>query len=55
MSKAGVAGKQTIVITKPGGGQQVLGRSNTGQIIMVTSGSALRSVQTLTNSQAGQG
>ncbi|XP_034252087.1 host cell factor 1-like isoform X2 [Thrips palmi] len=53
VSKAGVAGKQTIVITKPGGGQQVLGRSNTGQIIMVTSGSALRSVQTLTNSQAG--
>lgn len=56
VSKAGgVAGKQTIVITKPGGGQPaVLGRSSTGQIIMVTSGSALRTVQTLTNSQAGQ-
>ena len=57
VSKAGgVAGKQTIVITKPGGNQPtVLGRSNTGQIIMVTSGSALRTVQTLTSSQAGQG
>ncbi|KAK3913653.1 Host cell factor 1 [Frankliniella fusca] len=57
VSKAGgVAGKQTIVITKPGGGQPaMLGRSSTGQIIMVTSGSALRTVQTLTNSQAGQG
>ena len=56
VSKAGgVTGKQTIVITKPGGSQPtVLGRSNTGQIIMVTSGSALRTVQTLTNSQAGQ-
>ena len=57
VSKAGgIAGKQTIVITKPGGGQPaVLGRSNTGQIIMVTTGSALRTVQTITNSQSGQG
>lgn len=44
------------MITKPGGGQPAtLGRSNTGQIIMVTTGSTLRTVQTITNSQAGQG
>ncbi|XP_034244571.1 host cell factor 1-like isoform X2 [Thrips palmi] len=52
----GVAGKQTIVIRKPGAGQPaVLGRGNPGQIIMVTSGGGLRTVQTLTNTQAVQG
>jgi len=56
MSKAqGVAGKQTIVITKPGAGQQVLGRTNAGQIIMVTTGAGIRAVQTFTNSQAATG
>ncbi|KAE8743312.1 hypothetical protein FOCC_FOCC011093 [Frankliniella occidentalis] len=52
----GVPGKQTIVIRKPGTGQPtVLGRGGGGQIIMVTSGGALRTVQTLTSTQAGQG
>ncbi|KAL7295574.1 hypothetical protein TKK_0011213 [Trichogramma kaykai] len=55
MSKAqNIAGKQTIMITKPGGnGNIVTARSN--QIIVVTSGSNLRTVQNVTTSQAGSG
>ncbi|KAK3923784.1 Host cell factor 1 [Frankliniella fusca] len=52
---SGVPGKQTIVIRKPGGGQPtVLGRGGGGQIIMVTTGGGLRTVQTITSTQAGQ-
>lgn len=52
----GVAGKQTIVITKPGlvpSGQGGMGRGGTSQIIMVTSAPGLRTVQTVSSSQAG--
>ncbi|XP_034936133.1 host cell factor [Chelonus insularis] len=54
MSKGqGIAGKQTIMITKPGGNGGLVGRTN--QIIVVTTGSGLRAVQAVTTSQAGQG
>ncbi|XP_057319898.1 host cell factor [Microplitis mediator] len=54
MSKGqGIAGKQTIMITKPGGNGGIVGRTN--QIIVVTTGSGLRTVQAVTTSQAGQG
>ncbi|XP_011298433.1 host cell factor isoform X2 [Fopius arisanus] len=54
MSKGqGIAGKQTIMITKPGGNGGLVGRAN--QIIVVTTGSGLRAVQAVTTSQAGQG
>lgn len=33
----------------------MLGRGNQGQIVMVSSGSGLRTVQTITGTQAGQG
>ncbi|XP_029154813.1 host cell factor 1 isoform X2 [Nylanderia fulva] len=53
MSKGqNITGKQTIMITKPGGNGG-LGRSN--QIIVVTTGSSLRAVQAVTTSQAGAG
>lgn len=44
-----MAGKQTIMITKPGANQ--IGRPN--QIIVVSSGSGLRTIQAVTTSQAG--
>ena len=54
MSKAqNIAGKQTIMITKPGGNGGLVGRTN--QIIVVTTGSGLRAVQAVTTSQAGAG
>ncbi|OXU26297.1 hypothetical protein TSAR_001251 [Trichomalopsis sarcophagae] len=54
MSKGqSIAGKQTIMITKPGGNGGLVGRSN--QIIVVTTGSGLRTVQAVTTSQAGSG
>lgn len=54
MSKGqNITGKQTIMITKPGGNGGLVGRTN--QIIVVTTGSGLRAVQTVTTSQAGQG
>lgn len=54
MSKGqNIAGKQTIMITKPGGNGGLVGRTN--QIIVVTTGSGLRAVQAVTTSQAGAG
>ena len=54
MSKGqSIAGKQTIMITKPGGNGGLVGRTN--QIIVVTTGSGLRAVQAVTTSQAGAG
>lgn len=54
MSKGqAIAGKQTIMITKPGGNGGIVGRTN--QIIVVTTGGGLRTVQAVTTSQAGQG
>ncbi|XP_066591265.1 host cell factor isoform X2 [Prorops nasuta] len=54
MSKGqNVTGKQTIMITKPGGNGGLVGRPN--QIIVVTTGSGLRAVQAVTTSQAGSG
>lgn len=54
MSKGqSIAGKQTIMITKPGGNGGLVGRTN--QIIVVTTGSGLRAVQAVTTSQAGSG
>lgn len=54
MSKGqNITGKQTIMITKPGGNGGLVGRTN--QIIVVTSGSSLRAVQGMTTSQAGTG
>lgn len=52
MSKGqNITGKQTIMITKPGGNGGLVGRTN--QIIVVTTGAGLRAVQTVTTSQAG--
>lgn len=54
MSKGqSIAGKQTIMITKPGGNGGLVGRTN--QIIVVTTGSGLRAVQAVTTTQAGAG
>ncbi|XP_012221514.2 host cell factor 1 isoform X2 [Linepithema humile] len=54
MSKGqNITGKQTIMITKPGGNGGLVGRPN--QIIVVTTGSGLRAVQAMTTSQAGAG
>lgn len=54
MSKGqNISGKQTIMITKPGGNGGLVGRTN--QIIVVTTGSSLRAVQAVTTSQAGAG
>ncbi|XP_015598947.1 host cell factor [Cephus cinctus] len=54
MSKGqSITGKQTIMITKPGGNGGLVGRTN--QIIVVTTGSGLRAVQAVTTSQAGAG
>jgi len=54
MSKGqNITGKQTIMITKPGGNGGLVGRTN--QIIVVTTGSGLRAVQAVTTSQAGTG
>ncbi|XP_011345242.1 host cell factor isoform X2 [Ooceraea biroi] len=54
MSKGqNITGKQTIMITKPGGNGGLVGRTN--QIIVVTTGSGLRAVQAVTTSQAGAG
>ncbi|XP_043482041.1 host cell factor 1 isoform X2 [Leptopilina heterotoma] len=54
MSKGqSIAGKQTIMITKPGGNGGLVGRTN--QIIVVTTGSGLRAVQAVTTAQAGAG
>ncbi|XP_011135746.2 host cell factor [Harpegnathos saltator] len=54
MSKGqNITGKQTIMIAKPGGNGGLVGRTN--QIIVVTTGSGLRAVQTVTTSQAGAG
>lgn len=54
MSKGqNITGKQTIMITKPGGNGGLVGRPN--QIIVVTTGSGLRAVQAVTTSQAGTG
>ncbi|KAG7199947.1 hypothetical protein KM043_014381 [Ampulex compressa] len=54
MSKGqNISGKQTIMITKPGGNGGLVGRTN--QIIVVTTGSGLRAVQAVTTSQAGSG
>ncbi|XP_046485878.1 host cell factor 1 isoform X1 [Neodiprion pinetum] len=54
MSKGqSISGKQTIMITKPGGNGGLVGRTN--QIIVVTTGSGLRAVQAVTTSQAGSG
>lgn len=54
MSKGqNITGKQTIMITKPGGNGGLVGRPN--QIIVVTTGSGLRAVQAVTTSQAGAG
>ncbi|XP_043500735.1 host cell factor isoform X2 [Polistes fuscatus] len=54
MSKGqNISGKQTIMITKPGGNGGLVGRTN--QIIVVTTGSSLRAVQAVTTSQAGTG
>ncbi|XP_012280535.1 host cell factor 1 isoform X3 [Orussus abietinus] len=54
MSKGqSITGKQTIMITKPGGNGGLVGRTN--QIIVVTTGSGLRAVQAVTTSQAGSG
>ncbi|CAK9826153.1 Host cell factor [Anthophora retusa] len=53
MSKGqNISGKQTIMITKPGGNGGLVGRN---QIIVVTTGSGLRAVQAVTTSQAGSG
>ncbi|XP_054000404.1 host cell factor 1 isoform X2 [Hylaeus anthracinus] len=53
MSKGqNISGKQTIMITKPGGNGGLVGRN---QIIVVTTGSGLRAVQAVTTSQAGTG
>ncbi|KAJ8678807.1 hypothetical protein QAD02_014594 [Eretmocerus hayati] len=46
-----MAGKQTIMITKPAGNGGLVARGN--QIIVVTTGSGLRTVQAVTTSQAG--
>lgn len=52
MSKGqNIAGKPTIMITKPGGNGGLVGRSN--QIIVVTTASGLRTVQAVSTSQAG--
>ena len=54
MSKGqSIAGKQTIMITKPGGNGGLVGRPN--QFIVVTTGSGLRTVQAVTTSQAASG
>lgn len=54
MSKGqNITGKQTIMITKPGGNGGLVGRPN--QIIVVTTGSGLRAVQAMSTSQAGAG
>lgn len=54
VSKAqNIAGKQTIMITKPGGNGGLVGRTN--QFIVVTTGSGLRAVQAVTTTQAGAG
>lgn len=54
MSKGqNITGKQTIMITKPGGNGGLVGRPN--QIIVVTTGSGLRAVQAVTTSQASTG
>ncbi|XP_043519342.1 host cell factor 1 isoform X1 [Frieseomelitta varia] len=53
MSKGqNISGKQTIMITKPGGNGGLVGRN---QIIVVTTGSNLRTIQAVTTSQAGSG
>ncbi|KAF7993084.1 hypothetical protein HCN44_005865 [Aphidius gifuensis] len=53
MSKAqGLAGKQTIMLTKQGGNGGLVGKG--GQFIVVTTGSGLRTVQAVTTSPAGQ-
>lgn len=53
MSKGqNISGKQTIMITKPGGNGGLVGRN---QIIVVTTGSNLRTIQAVTTSQAGGG
>lgn len=53
MSKGqNISGKQTIMITKPGGNGGLVARN---QIIVVTTGSGLRAIQTATTSQAGSG
>lgn len=54
MSKGqNITGKQTIMITKPGGNGGLVGRPN--QIIVVTTGSGIRAMQAVTTSQAGTG
>ena len=55
-----MAGKQTIVINKPGGqmtagGQQIIRTAGGQQIIVMTTGGGVRAVQSLTNSQATGG
>jgi len=56
---AGMGGKQTIVINKPGtgqmtaGGQQIIRTAGGQQIIVMTTAGGMRTVQNLTTTQAG--
>ncbi|XP_066994156.2 host cell factor 1 [Anabrus simplex] len=52
----GVAGKQTIMISKPGlvsGVQGSIGRGSGSQIIVVSTAAGLKTIQTVSSSQAG--
>ncbi|KAK7078134.1 Host cell factor 2 [Halocaridina rubra] len=53
LGTAAVGGKQTIVITKPGAPGTAGIRPQTSQIIVVTTASAIRTLQTSTTTQAG--
>ena len=64
MQMATVGGKQTIVINKPGGGQQQILTAGSGQqiirtaggqqIIVVTTAGGVKTMQQVTTSQAGK-
>ena len=60
MQMTTVGGKQTIVINKPGGGQQLAGQqiirtAGGQQIIVMTTAGGMKTVQHVTTSQAGAG